>query len=168
MEKVVLVNEIDIPQGTMEKMQAHLNGSLHRAFSIFLFNEKEELLIHKRASEKYHSGGLWTNTCCSHPRPDEKVEEAAHRRLWEEMGLKTDLKPLFHRIYQLEVGQGLVEHEYDHVFTGRFNGIPAPDPAEVEEWCFKDLESLRSDMAAHPESYTSWFLLLMQQIEETL
>ena len=133
MEKVILVNKKDKVIGVEEKMKAHLQGKLHRAFSIILFNKKGEVLIQKRPKSKYHSAGLWTNTCCSHPRPKEKIDQAAKRRLKEEMGIETNLKKIFSFIYKAKLGS-LVEYEFDHVFFGRFNGKPKPNEKEVEDW----------------------------------
>ena len=127
MEQVILVNEQDEQTGVMEKMEAHQKALLHRAFSVFIFNDKGELLLQQRASDKYHSGGLWTNTCCSHPNPDEETITAAQRRLKEEMGFTTKLSKAFDFIYKSEFSNGLTEHEFDHVFTGYYNGEIHPD-----------------------------------------
>jgi isopentenyl-diphosphate delta-isomerase len=161
MEQVILVDESDLAIGTMEKMEAHARGLLHRAFSILLFNSQGEILLQKRAGSKYHSAGLWTNACCSHPRPGEPIEEAARRKLIQEMGI--DLQPEFAYkfIYKVELDHGLIEHEYDHVFTGTFDGTPVINTAEVEDWKFVDLRSLREDMARHPEAFTYWFKLIV-------
>ena len=128
MEKVILVNEDDQSTGWMEKMEAHRKGVLHRAFSVFIFNDNGEMLIHRRALDKYHSGGLWTNACCSHPREGETTEESAHRRLMEEMGFDCDIQEQFSFIYRAELDNDLIEHELDHVFFGRFNGKPSSPP----------------------------------------
>src|SRR4030042_2763439 len=127
MEKIILVDENDREIGTEEKLKTHEQGKLHRAFSIFVFNSKGELLLQRRAKGKYHSGGLWTNTCCSHPREGEKLEEAVHRRLKQEMGLDCPLKEAFSFIYKVRFENGLFEHELDHVFIGRVDGKPVPD-----------------------------------------
>jgi isopentenyl-diphosphate delta-isomerase len=156
-EKVVLVDENDNEVGTERKTRAHQQGRLHRAFSIFVFNSKGELLIQKRAKTKYHSGGLWANTCCSHPRPGEPIEKAAHRRLKEEMGFECELKKAFSFTYRAEFENGLIEHEYDHVFIGKFDGEPQPDPEEVEDWKWVDTEELKKDIKENPDSYTYWF-----------
>jgi isopentenyl-diphosphate delta-isomerase len=165
MEKIILVDESDNEIGTMEKMEAHRKGVLHRAFSVLLFNSKGELLLQKRAKNKYHSGGLWTNTCCSHPLPQESIQEAARRRLKQEMGI--DLQPTFafKFIYKTNLDQSLVEHEYDHVYIGVFDGVPVINMDEVEEWKFIDLTSLREDMKEFPESYTTWFKIIMNHPE---
>src|SRR5579871_6227398 len=134
MEEVILVNEQDEACGTMEKMEAHRQGILHRAFSIFIFNNKHEMLLQQRAANKYHSGGLWTNACCSHPKPDESPAEAAHRRLEEEMGVRCEVKPLFTAHYRAAVSNGYIEDEVVHAFGGTYEGPVAPDPAEVSEW----------------------------------
>lgn len=161
MEHVVLVDESDTPIGTMEKMEAHKKGLLHRAFSVLLIDTSGRLLLQKRAGDKYHSSGLWTNTCCSHPLPGEEVEEAARRRLLEEMGI--DLQPTFSHnfIYRAEFDDGLIEHEFDHVFVGTFDGVPVVNPREVAAWKFVDMAWLKEDIERHPESYTVWFRLIM-------
>lgn len=161
MEEIILVDEFDNEIGTMEKMEAHRKGLLHRAFSVLLFNSKGELLLQKRAKNKYHSGGLWTNTCCSHPLPQESIQQAARRRLNEEMGI--DLVPTFafKFIYKTDLDKRLIEHEYDHVYTGVFDGTPSINKDEVEEWKFMDLDSLRQDMKRYPEAYTTWFKIIV-------
>jgi len=163
MEKVILVNKKDKVIGVEEKMKAHLQGKLHRAFSIILFNKKGEVLIQKRAKSKYHSAGLWTNTCCSHPRPKEKIDQAAKRRLKEEMGIETDLKKVFSFIYKAKLGS-LVEYEFDHVFFGRFNGKPKPNEKEVEDWQWIKLADLKTDIAKNPQKYTPWFKIIFEKI----
>ncbi len=164
--QVILVNETDEPIGTMEKMEAHRKGLLHRAFSVFIFNDQGEILLQQRAADKYHSPGLWTNSCCSHPFPGEGSMEAAHRRLMEEMGFDTDLEKAFHFTYRTDFDNGLTEHEFDHVFTGTYNGPVNPDPAEVQSYRYADLESLRTDIAANPGNYTSWFKIAFPRLEE--
>jgi isopentenyl-diphosphate Delta-isomerase len=134
MEEVILVNKSDEVLGYMEKMEAHKRGLLHRAFSVFIFNNNGELLMQKRASDKYHSGGLWTNTCCSHPRKHESLSTAAQRRLKEEMGMEVSLSPKFHFIYKSSLDQGLIEHELDHVFFGNSDQTPVLNKAEAEDW----------------------------------
>ena len=155
-EKVILLDESGKEIGEEEKIKAHREGKLHRAFSIFVFNSKGQLMIHQRAKGKYHSGGLWTNTCCSHPRPGEKLEEAIHRRLKEEMGFDCDLKEIFSFTYKAKLGE-LFEHEHDHVFIGTFNGEPEPNPGEVEDWKWIGPEELKKDMEENPDKYTYWF-----------
>lgn len=156
-EKVVLVNEQDEAIGVEDKTRAHLLGVLHRAFSVFVINAAGQLLLQKRALTKYHSRGLWSNTCCSHPRPDESVENASRRRLREEMGFDLELSEVFHFIYRADLEDGLIENEYDHVLVGSFDGVPKPDPAEVAEWRWADMATLSADLKNHPESYTYWF-----------
>lgn len=163
-EHVILVDLHDNPIGTKEKLQAHLDGDFHRALSIFLFNDKGQWLLQKRALCKYHSAGLWTNTCCSHPRPSESVQDAAHRRLQEEMGISTGLKKTFEFTYRAELGSGLIEYEFDHIFVGRFNGEPLPNPEEVCEWKWMDDHALRQDLAEKPQSYTAWFKLILEDV----
>jgi isopentenyl-diphosphate delta-isomerase len=160
-DKVILVDENDEEIGSEEKLEAHRTGKLHRAFSIFAFNSKGEMLLHKRARTKYHSGGMWSNTCCSHPRVGELLEEAVHRRLVEEMGFNCDLKEAFHFIYKAEVGT-LTEHELDHVFVGKYDGEVTPDPNEIEDYEWVTIESLREDMRKYPEAYTEWFKIALE------
>lgn len=164
-ETVILVDTDDNQIGTEEKLSAHKAGKLHRAFSIFVFNNKNELLLHKRASTKYHSGGLWTNTCCSHPRPDEKLDTAIHRRLEEELGFDTKLTKKFDFVYKATVGD-LTEHEFDHVFFGVFDGEFTPNPEEVEDTKWMSMNNLRADMKTNPGVYTEWFKILMNTHSE--
>ncbi|MEM0998692.1 MAG: isopentenyl-diphosphate Delta-isomerase [Bacteroidota bacterium] len=164
-EHVVLVDEQNQHRGTMEKMEAHLKGELHRAFSVFVFNSHGELMLHRRATHKYHSGGLWTNTCCSHPRPGETLDTAVHRRLVEEMGFDTDLRYGFSFLYHQQVGE-LIEHELDHVWVGTYDGLPQPNPEEVDSWKFMAMEDVRADMDAHPERYTVWFRLCFDLVDQ--
>jgi isopentenyl-diphosphate Delta-isomerase len=166
-EFVILVDESDRQIGTTEKLQAHLEGKLHRAFSIFVVNGKGELLLQKRAKAKYHSGGLWTNTCCSHPRPDESMEAAVDRRLQEEMGFTCALKPLFSFVYRAELDRGLVEHEFDHVFGGRYEGSPKPNPEEVEDWQWIELAALQIDIQQNPDRYTYWLRMCLDRFVES-
>ncbi len=166
--KVVLVDRDDNVLGTMKKMEAHETGILHRAFSIFVFNSKGELLLHQRALSKYHSPGLWTNTCCSHPRLDEDVMENAHQRLVEEMGFDCELTEAFSFLYRADVGQGLTEHEYDHVFIGKYDGEPEINPDEVEDYKYMSMEDLRDDIENHPVNYTEWFKIAFEKVEEYL
>ena len=156
MEEVVLVDENDNEVGTAEKLEAHKKGLLHRAFSVFIFNSKGELLLQRRASDKYHSGGLWSNTCCSHPRPGEKLISAATRRLKEEMGIETTLSQTFSFTYKVNLENGLTEHEYDHVFLGVFDGSPKVNPSEATDWKWIDVEDLKKDIEANPRKYTYW------------
>ena len=168
-EYVVLVDEEDREIGIMEKIEAHKNGGrLHRAFSIFVFNSKGELMLQKRARGKYHSGGAWTNTCCGHPRPGETVEEAALRRLKEEMGFSCKLTKVFKIIYKAYVGNGLTEWELDHVFIGYFDGTPDPNPAEAEDWKWMDMDAIEEDMEKNPGKYTPWFKIIFKKLRHTM
>lgn len=162
-EKVVLVSEKDEELGLMEKQQAHLAGLLHRAISVFVFNSKNELMIQQRALHKYHSPGLWTNTCCSHPRQNESYQQAAERRLQEEMGFECDLEYSFDFIYKADVGGGLIEHEIDHVFVGRFEGKPSLNPEEVADYKWVPMNDLLEDIERNPEEYTTWFKIILNQ-----
>ena len=161
MEEVVLVDPSDRQVGTMEKLEAHRKGLLHRAISVFVFNSKGELLLQKRASTKYHGGGLWTNTCCSHPRVGENPADAVKRRLKEEMGI--DCHPVFSHtfLYKADVGQGLTEHELDHVFTAIYDGAPIPDPTEAEDWRYIDEVSLKEEVARDPEKFSAWIKIIL-------
>jgi isopentenyl-diphosphate Delta-isomerase len=161
MERVILVDENDNETGSMEKMEAHRTGVLHRAFSILLFNSKGQMLIQKRASAKYHSGGLWTNACCSHPAPGESLAHATRRRLIHEMGIDTPTEFAYKFIYKVPLDKDLIEHELDHVFTGTFDGTPLVNPAEVEDWKYIGMQELKQDMQKHPDHYTHWFRLIM-------
>lgn len=167
MENVVLVDEFDVELGIMEKMEAHRKGVLHRAFSIFIFNSNNELMLQQRALEKYHSGGLWTNTCCSHPRKGELLIDAAHRRLVEEMGFDCDLHKAFDFIYKATSDNGLIEHEYDHVFMGVFDGSPTIVPDEVMRYKYISIPALVVDVAINPESYTEWFKICLAEVVQT-
>ncbi|MBR6272542.1 MAG: isopentenyl-diphosphate Delta-isomerase [Bacteroidales bacterium] len=164
MEHVVLVNEQDQQIGIMEKMAAHIVPRLHRAFSIFIFNSKGELLLQQRALSKYHSPGLWTNTCCSHPCDGETLAQATSRRLMEEMGMQCDMHEVFTFIYKAPVGLGLIEHEFDHVWFGQSDEVPQINTAEVASWKYMRLEDLRADIKAHPELYTEWFKISFDEI----
>ncbi len=163
-EEVILVDEQDVANGTMEKMEAHRKGVLHRAFSVFIFNPKGEMLLQQRALGKYHSPGLWTNTCCSHPRPGETVESAAVRRLKEEMGIDAPLEKKFDFIYRAEFDNGLTEFEFDHVYTGTYSGSLNPDKQEVNDYCFRSMEDIADDLNQRPEKYSSWFRIAFPQL----
>jgi len=167
-EYVILVNEDDREIGQLEKLEAHRLGLLHRAFSIVLFNEKGELLLQQRAAHKYHSPLLWTNACCSHPRPDETVLDAAHRRLKEEMGMEAKIHQGFHFIYKAKLDQGLTEHELDHVVFAYANQKPTINTSEVEAYKWIDLAELIQDIEKYPHAYTAWFKILMSQHLEAL
>ena len=164
MQEVILVNECDEAIGTMEKMEAHKKALLHRAFSIFIFNAKGEMLLQQRSKSKYHSAGLWTNACCSHPRPAEETRDAALRRLNEELGFSTEIEKIYDFIYQASFENGLTEYEFDHVFVGTYNGIIRPDKNEVNDYCFKSLEEIRNSLESHPAKYTHWFRLAFPNV----
>jgi isopentenyl-diphosphate Delta-isomerase len=164
-EQVILVDEHDRELGVGEKLQTHREGALHRAFSVFVFDSAGRLLLQKRAREKYHSGGLWSNTCCGHPRPGEATAAAARRRLFEEMSFDCDLRPAFGFLYRAELGGGMVEHEFDHVFFGRFDGEPAPDAREVEGWRWLTLDELREDLTGRPDDYSYWLRVALGREE---
>ncbi|MES1216594.1 MAG: isopentenyl-diphosphate Delta-isomerase [Bacteroidota bacterium] len=164
-QQVILVNEKDEVTGRMEKMEAHTKGLLHRAFSVFIFNRKGEMLLQRRALNKYHSGGLWTNACCSHPYPGEDVHDAAVRRLKEELGFQTPVQKAVEFIYHSEFTNGLAEHEFDHVFTGEYNGVIHANPEEVCDFCFKDIDDVRQSLKIHPEKFTTWFHIAFPKIE---
>ena len=167
-EWVVLVDTEDRVLGEMEKLEAHEKGALHRAFSVFVVNEAGQLLLQQRAWSKYHSGGLWTNTCCSHPRPGESVDAAAERRLMEEMGMRCDLSPAFHFVYRSELDQGLVEHELDHVFIGRSSAVPVVNPEEVAGYRYADWDDVEREMAEAPERFTVWFRICFAEVRRRL
>ena len=162
------MNEKDEAIGTMEKMEVHQKGLLHRAFSVFIFNTKGEMLLQQRADNKYHSAGLWTNACCSHPLKDEAVQQAALRRLQEEMGFTTNVAPAFTFIYKTDFDNGLTEHEYDHVFTGVYEGDIVPDVREVKDYCYMTMDAIKTAIASHPQKYTSWFKIAFPKMEEYL
>jgi isopentenyl-diphosphate delta-isomerase len=157
MEHVILVDENDREVGTFEKLEAHKKGLLHRAFSVLLFNSKKELLLQKRSINKYHSAGLWTNTCCSHPRPGETIQEAAKRRLQEEMGIDVTPEFAYSFIYKVSLENGLIEHELDHVLIGTFDGTPIINKHEVEEWRFESIDQLKKNVIRNADEYTFWF-----------
>jgi isopentenyl-diphosphate delta-isomerase len=162
---VVLVDEQDRPIGVREKQQAHVDGALHRAISIFIFDASgERMLLQQRALEKYHSGGLWSNACCSHPEPGEAPVDAAHRRLAEELGFDCALEFVFSFTYRAEVGPALVEHEFDHVFVGRSDAVVAADPAEIAAVEWMTVGDVVADLAARPERYSAWFAVAMAKM----
>lgn len=164
-EYVILVDEFDNPLGTMEKMEAHQEANLHRAFSVFIFNEKNELMLQQRALSKYHSPGLWTNTCCSHPRHGEETIDAAHRRMKEEMGFDCEFEEAFSFTYLADVGGGLIEHEYDHVFIGKSSGVPVINRSEVNDWTYMPMETIREEINSSPEKYTVWFKIAFDEVD---
>ncbi len=156
MEEVIIVDKNDKQLGVEEKIKAHEQGKLHRAISVFVMNSKGELMLQKRAEGKYHSGGLWANTCCSHPKPGENTSDAAVRRLKEEMGFECKLTEVFSFTYKVEFDNGLSEHEYDHVFIGKFDSQPKPNAEEVDDWKWMNLEELKRDLEKNPDKYTYW------------
>jgi len=167
---VILVNEQDMELGLMPKLEAHEKGLLHRAFSVFIFNTKGEMLLQQRAMNKYHSAGRWTNTCCSHPKPQEEIHDAAKRRLQEEMNLDATLTHLFAFIYKEPFENGLTEHEYDHVFVGITDKTPVPDSNEAAAWRYATLAQIEKEMSEDPQAYSVWFkiayLKVFDQVHE--
>lgn len=162
---VILVDKLDNEIGTEEKMKAHSNGGqLHRAISVFLFNDKGETLLQQRAPTKYHSKAKWANTCCSHPRPGETNEAAAERRLVEEMGIEAKLEERFVFPYHAEVGSGLTEQEYDHIFFGRYNGRPKPNRDEVQGWRWVSMEELSRWVKDRPDDFAAWVVLMADRL----
>lgn len=162
-EQVILVNKNDEPIGLMNKLEAHEKAVLHRAFSVFILNDKNEIMLQQRANHKYHSPLLWTNTCCSHQRAGESNIEAGKRRLQEEMGFSTELKELFHFIYKAPFDNGLTEHELDHVMIGYYNDEPNINNDEAESWKWMKIEDIRSDMIVNPQLYTVWFKIIFDE-----
>ncbi|QOD61648.1 isopentenyl-diphosphate Delta-isomerase [Polaribacter haliotis] len=167
-EQVILVDTNDQPIGLMEKIEAHEKALLHRAFSVFVFNEKGELMLQQRAATKYHSPLLWTNTCCSHQRDGESNLEAGRRRLQEEMGFTTGLKEVFSFIYKAPFDNGLTEHELDHVMVGKFEDAPNINKEEVEDYKWMTLDAVKKDMEDNPEIYTEWFKIIFDKSYEKL
>ena len=165
-DRVVLVDADDEEVGTMSKTRAHEEGRLHRAFSIFIFNSQGRLLLQRRAAHKYHSGGLWTNSCCSHPRPGESIAQAASRRLKEELGFTCDLSQEFNFTYRADVGAGFIEHEFDHVFFGTYDGHVSPDPSEVSDVRWMRMNDLADDLRTSSEQYTAWLNVCWPRIWE--
>ena len=165
-EEVVLVDDQDRDAGTLGKLEAHRGGMRHRAFSVFIFDERGHLMLQRRAMGKYHSPGLWSNTCCGHPRPGEEVRAAAERRLMEEMGLACTLHQVFSFTYRAELGDGMIEHELDHVFIGTTDRTPYPDPDEVMEWRCIGRNALDSELASAPAHFTAWLPLCMHKAWE--
>jgi isopentenyl-diphosphate delta-isomerase len=163
-QSVILVNELDEAIGEMEKMEAHQKALLHRAFSIFLVNNRNEMLLQQRAINKYHCGGLWSNTCCSHPMPGESVLDAAKRRLSEELGINCDLEIVFNFIYRIEFENGLTEHEFDHVLLGYYNGPIQSNPNEVMDFKWMPIEAIFSEIFNNASHYTPWFLIAFPKL----
>lgn len=164
-QQIILVNEKDEPVGTMEKMEVHRKGLLHRAFSVFIFDSKGKMLLQQRAGGKYHGAYLWTNACCSHPFPGEEVRDAAARRLKEELGFHTGLHEIFSFTYRARVENDLIEHEYDHVFAGEYEGRIEPDKEEVSDLRYEGMEQVKKEIALQPEKFTSWFKIVFPKIE---
>jgi len=164
-ELVILVNENDEPIGLMEKIEAHEKALLHRAFSVFILNDKNQVMLQQRAAHKYHSPLLWTNTCCSHQRENETNVEAGKRRLMEEMGFDVELKELFSFIYKAPFDNGLTEHELDHVMIGYYNLEPKINKEEVNDWKWMSLDAIKNDMISNPNEYTAWFKIIFDKFE---
>ncbi|MFP5081812.1 isopentenyl-diphosphate Delta-isomerase [Pedobacter sp. JCM 36344] len=167
-EQVILVDIEDNVLGTMDKMDAHVHGKLHRAFSVFIFNKAGELLLQQRAIDKYHSGGKWTNTCCSHPRLGEETVDAAHRRLKEEMGMECDLQYAFNFTYKAQLLGGIAENEYDHVYFGVSDDLPIPDPLEVSAFKYISMEALSRDMQENQDEYTEWLKICFERVQHSI
>ena len=165
---VILVDENDVPTGTMEKMEVHEKALLHRAFSVFIFNSKGKMLLQKRANNKYHSAALWTNACCSHPSPGQATLPAATKRLHEEMGFTTTLEKVFDFIYKAPFDNGLTEHEFDHVFIGTYDNVISPNRDEVSDYCYKTLSEINDSIQSHPQKYTAWFKIAFPKLQEYL
>ena len=167
-EKVILVNEKDEQIGLMEKIEAHEKALLHRAFSVFVYNEKNEVMLQQRALSKYHSPGLWTNTCCSHQREGESNIDAGKRRLMEEMGFTTELEETISFIYKAPFDNGLSEHEFDYILIGKYDGEPNINPDEVAAWKWMSLEAIKKDLQENPSSYTAWFKIIFDKHYNTI
>ncbi len=167
-EQVILVDAQDNPIGLMPKMEAHEKGVLHRAFSVFILNDSNELMLQQRALHKYHSPGLWTNTCCSHQRDGETNIAAGKRRLQEEMGFETDLHEITSFIYKAHFDNGLTEHELDHILLGQYNAMPSINHDEVADWKWMPIEAVRDDINQHPEKYTAWFIIIFERFYEQI
>jgi len=165
MEQVILVDEKDNEIGTMEKMEAHQKGLLHRAFSVLVFNTKGEMLLQQRAISKYHSGGLWTNTCCSHPQPGETIEQAGKRKLRQEMGFSCDLSFSHKFLYKVQLDNDLIEYEWDYILIGYYDGVPSINANEAKAWKYASVKSIQQDAIKNPDQYTCWFKLILKQPE---
>lgn len=163
--EVILVTSQDVSIGLMEKMEAHRKGLLHRAFSVFIFDKNGHMLLQQRAAEKYHGGLLWTNACCSHPYPGEEVNDAAQRRLYEELGFSTPLEKIFSFTYKANVENNLIEHEFDHVFAGEYEGEINFNRQEVAAFAYRSFPEIQSWMTEHPEEFTTWFKIAFPQIK---
>ncbi len=164
-EQIILVDEADNEIGFCEKLEAHQKGVLHRAFSVFIFNSNHELLLQKRAETKYHSGGLWTNTCCSHPLKGENTEEAVYRRLKEEMGITSQVGLAFSFIYKADMGNGLIEHELDHVYFGFSDDLPVLNHNEASDYKYISAETLKEELINHPDQFTAWLKICFSQVD---
>ena len=167
-EQIILVDDNDNEIGTMEKQEAHLKGKLHRAISVFIFNSKGDLLLQQRAISKYHSGGLWSNACCTHPRKGESTEKAAKRRLVEEMGMRCDLNFRFSFIYRAELANGLIEHEFDHVYFGESDDEPILNAEEAENFKYENIYTLISNVKKNGSEYTEWFKICLEEVKKYL
>ena len=163
---LILVDENDNELGVLDKLSVHQQGLLHRAFSVFVFNPEDELLLQQRADEKYHSAGLWSNTCCSHPRKGENMTDATNRRLDEEMGLQCDLEFEFSFIYKFEFENGLTEHEFDHVYFGKTGVRPIPNPTEVKAYKYLTLQNLEKEIKINPQDYSAWLKICLPKVLE--
>ena len=163
---IILVDKNDNQIATEEKLKAHKEGKLHRAFSVFVFNSKKELLLQKRAYDKYHSAGIWANTCCSHPKPGKDLKEEAEARLKEEMGITCNLEEKFSFIYKVKFENGLYEHEYDHVFFGRSDEKPKPNKDEASDWKYISLNELEIDIKENPDKYSYWLKECFEKVKE--
>ncbi len=167
-DKVILVDELDHAIGEMDKMEVHEKGELHRAISVLVFNSQHEFMLQQRSFSKYHSPGLWTNTCCSHPHPGEPSPMAAHRRLKEEMGFECQLNKAFDFIYKAHLDNGLIEHEFDHVYIGYYDRDPVINTDEANDYKWLNVKALMEDLRSNPASYTVWFRIIMEKIEERM
>lgn len=165
-EKVILVDDFDNEVGVGEKIKTHIDGKKHRAFSLLIFNDKNQLMLQKRSIKKYHCGGLWSNTCCGHPRPNEEIKSAAKRRLNEEMGIICEPEKMFEFNYKIKFDNGLTENEYLYVFRGLYNGDPKINIEEAEDWKWVCKADLKNDIKNNPESYTFWFKIIWEQLEK--
>lgn len=163
-ELLILVDEDDNEVGTLDKVSVHQKGLLHRAFSVFIFNSKGDLLLQQRADEKYHSPGLWSNTCCSHPGKGEELATAVTRRLQEEMGMEVATQFQFSFIYRTEFEDGLKEHEFDHVYFGRTDDLPKPNASEVKDWKYLNLQKLEEEIGSNPQNYTAWLKICLAEV----
>lgn len=165
-QHVILVDDRDVAVGTAEKMEAHRKGLLHRAFSVFIFDDKGRMLLQKRAKEKYHGGDLWTNACCSHPSGNDEIKNSAETRLHQELGFTTSLIKIFEFKYRAEVENDLIEHEYDHVFAGEYYGVVQPNPNEVSDYCYQEISEIKKSLDENPSIFTFWFKMAFPKVEE--